>query len=312
MLVNCPICESESRLSYQLSRKKILEALEHFFGSPFSSTIIKADYSMYKCPACLLEFAHPLLAGDDEFYNALTAVQGYYPEVRGEYQIVADHVKQKNGLNATLLDVGCGGGDFLEIMKKQGFRAAKGIDVTEKSVARCIEKGVEAHCGLLENFPEGPFDAVTSFHCLEHVEDPVGFIKSALAKLSVNGRLYISTPYNPQTVEISWFHPLNHPPHHMLRLSRETYEQLARVTGTTIEFINFGGTSFSSQVRTAFAYARYGHNVEGSAGQMFLRMLFRPFLTLRLISKVRSRIKSYGPEAGPDILVVFQRMTANS
>lgn len=312
MVVNCPICKSESKFSYALDRKKILSALDHFFGQKFEPGIIKADYSMYKCPSCALEFANPLLAGDDDFYNALTAVTGYYPTVRGEYQIAADHINKTKGLTATILDIGCGGGDFLVTLKKQSFTAAIGLDATEKSVISCREKGVEAYCDRIETFSKGPFDAITSFHCLEHVEDPVGFVQSALTKLSGDGRIYISTPYAPQTIEFGWFHPLNHPPHHMLRLYRQTYETLAKVTGTSVEFINFGSTSFSSQVRTAFAYAVYGHNVPASATRMFFRMLLRPFLVGRIISKVRDRIRNYGEAAGPDILVVFKRLAVKS
>lgn len=306
MNIACPICRTTSFFHLKLERGEIVHALEKFIGTKFQTSIVKADYSMYVCPACELEFAEPLLAGDEEFYNALTNVPGYYPEVRGEYKIVADRIRSTYGLNAKVVDIGCGGGDFLSIMKSTGFTQAMGIDLTPASVEKCHAKGIEAYCERIENTTHGPFDAVVSFHCLEHVEDPVGFINAALTRLKPGGSLFISTPYSPQCVEYGWYHPLNYPPHHTLRLNTTSYRKLGEVTGTEVEFINFSEASLMSNVRSAFSFAAYGNNISGSSVKVLGKMLLRPFLALKMFWKVMTRERINNKIAGPDILVVFQ------
>lgn len=308
MPVPCPICSSPAEFQFKLERGKIVHALEKFFGVKFQPTIVKTDYSIYQCPACELGFCDPLAAGDEEFYTALTAVPGYYPDDRGEYEIVGEEIKRRHGADARVVDIGCGGGDFLALLKSKGFTRAIGIDTTPSSVEKCRVKGVEAYCERIESSRRGPFDAVVSFHCLEHVEDPVGFVKSALSQLKPDGSLFISTPYSPQCIEYGWYHPLNYPPHHMLRLNLKAYRKLGEVTGTRVSFINFSTASTLSQVRSAFSFAAYGNNIQGSSVKVLGRMLTRPFLALRMFYKVMTRERINGKIAGPDILVVFERV----
>ena len=45
--------------------------------------------------------------------------------------------------SATILDLGCGGGEFLEFLRRQGFTNTEGIDYSVEQIARCRQRGLE-------------------------------------------------------------------------------------------------------------------------------------------------------------------------
>jgi len=70
--------------------------------------------------------------------------------------------------------------------------------------------------------------------------------------LAPSGRLMISTPYSPMSLEENWFDPLNHPPHHITRWSEKPYEALAARTGLALTIIP--GPVRALSPRTAYAF----------------------------------------------------------
>jgi SAM-dependent methyltransferase len=95
-----------------------------------------------------------------------------------------------------LLDVGCGGGLFLRLMRERGIRGI-GLDFS-KDAARTAwrEQGAPALCGTLNELPlrAGSFACITMFHVLEHLPDPRVFLNAAHALLTDEGRLVVQVP----------------------------------------------------------------------------------------------------------------------
>jgi 2-polyprenyl-3-methyl-5-hydroxy-6-metoxy-1,4-benzoquinol methylase len=300
----CPICRSASTPVYSLSREKITDGLNRFFNTRFDPAIITTHYTILRCQGCTLEFPDPLLPGNDEFYHALVKQPGYYSDYRPEYDAVADLIGPA-AQTKNILDIGCGEGDFLVLMQKRGHTQLEGIDTTEASVACGREKGLAITNSRIETFAGGPFQAITAFHCLEHVDDPLAFINQAMKKLAPGGKLFVATPYSPQVSEMFWYHPLNNPPHHMLRLNAKAYKKLAAETGTQVELINFQTASYTSMIRSAFSFAVYGENKKGSSLSMMAKMLTRPVTSFKVIRNMLKREKINGRTAGSDILAVF-------
>lgn len=106
-----------------------------------------------------------------------------------------------------LLDVGTGPGVMSETAWLNGWDAL-GIDISEQQVALAAtllsERGsppslvaLESLTSLQAKHPERRFDVVTMMDVLEHVEDPVAFLKDAALLLSSGGRLIITVPAHP-------------------------------------------------------------------------------------------------------------------
>jgi O-antigen chain-terminating methyltransferase len=117
----------------------------------------------------------------------------------------------------SVLDIGCGRGEFLQLMRELGVNA-HGIDLGEESVARCREKGLNAEVADL--FPYlaahsgGEFDGIMMSQIVEHI-DPLklpGVIKLCAAALGPGGILAVETP-NPECLAIFATHFYLDPTH---------------------------------------------------------------------------------------------------
>jgi SAM-dependent methyltransferase len=95
-----------------------------------------------------------------------------------------------------LLDVGCGGGLFLGLMRERGFRVV-GLDFSPEAAAIAWHRQqAPAVCAMLEN---APFSAeslggLTMFHVLEHLPDPRAYLRAARNLLAPDGRLVVQVP----------------------------------------------------------------------------------------------------------------------
>lgn len=94
-----------------------------------------------------------------------------------------------------LLDIGCGNGDFLVNARDAGWDVV-GIDPDAKAVAVAAQRGLEVGTGSIELFAgaSGCFDAITLSHVLEHLHEPLPFIRSVHRLLKADGVLFVDTP----------------------------------------------------------------------------------------------------------------------
>ena len=116
--------------------------------------------------------------------------------------VLRDHVNfvtralVDSGEQGPVVDIGCGGGLFLRILREAGY-AGVGLD-NSTGAARVAwrQNGVPVICGDLTESPldRGGFALVSMFHVLEHVYDPVAYLRTARDLLSSNGRLVVQVP----------------------------------------------------------------------------------------------------------------------
>ncbi len=106
----------------------------------------------------------------------------------------------------SVLDIGCGRGEFLEVMREAGV-SARGIDLSPESVAQCHEKGLTAEVADLFTYlaaqSDGEFDGILSSQVVEHLPPDrlPEMIRLCGAKLRRGGVLAIETP-NPECLAI--------------------------------------------------------------------------------------------------------------
>jgi O-antigen chain-terminating methyltransferase len=116
-----------------------------------------------------------------------------------------------------VLDIGCGRGEFLELMRDAGVEA-RGIDLGEESVAECRAKGLSADRAdlfeYLPQLPEGSLDGIYCGQVVEHLQPErlPEFVKLASAALERGGMLAIETP-NPECLAIFATHFYLDPTH---------------------------------------------------------------------------------------------------
>ena len=95
-----------------------------------------------------------------------------------------------------LLDVGCGSGAFLVRMRGLGWQVG-GVEPDESAARYARDAlGLEVLTGDVSHpdLPEGGFDAVTFWHTLEHVADPLGALRRARRLVRPGGIVVIQAP----------------------------------------------------------------------------------------------------------------------
>lgn len=116
-----------------------------------------------------------------------------------------------------VLDIGCGRGEFLDLMREAGV-PARGIDLSEESVDRCRKKGFQADVAdlftYLDALTDASLDGIFSAQVVEHLPPNrlPEMIRMAAQKLRRGGVLAIETP-NPQCLAIFATHFYLDPTH---------------------------------------------------------------------------------------------------
>ena len=105
-------------------------------------------------------------------------------------------LRRHGGLSAgaRLLDIGAGGGEFVYLAGRAGFRA-QGIEpnVGYSEYAK-TEYGVDIRTMPVDDLTEASADLVTLFHVLEHIAEPLAVMAKIHGVLSDDGRLLVEVP----------------------------------------------------------------------------------------------------------------------
>lgn len=126
--------------------------------------------------------------------------------------------KAKVGRGSTVLDAGCGTGNYLVALEKETGCRGYGIDPSEEMLARARPRsgGIEFKLGRAERleFPSGFFDLVMSTDVIHHVRGRAVYFAEALMVLKPGGKVCTVTDsewvilhrkplthYFPETVE---------------------------------------------------------------------------------------------------------------
>lgn len=103
-------------------------------------------------------------------------------------------------------DLGCGRGEWLELLGAQGFEA-QGVDLDEGMLQACRERGLDTRrddaLGFLKGLPDDSRTVVSAFHLAEHLpfEDLQALVAQALRVLRPGGLLILETP-NPENLVV--------------------------------------------------------------------------------------------------------------
>jgi cyclopropane fatty-acyl-phospholipid synthase-like methyltransferase len=94
-----------------------------------------------------------------------------------------------------LLEIGCSYGFFLAHARKQGWDVT-GIELDREAAAvGRDELSLNIHTGTLEDARlSPPYDVIVAFHVIEHLTDPLRFLRQCNSLLRDNGILMLKTP----------------------------------------------------------------------------------------------------------------------
>jgi O-antigen chain-terminating methyltransferase len=126
---------------------------------------------------------------------------GFENRFRGSEALISRRLQDYVPLFASssnVLDVGCGRGELLTLLKTQGI-AARGIDTNGAMVARCRDRGLDAEQAdaitYLERQADGSLGGLTAIQVVEHLQpaDLLRFLRLAYDKLRPGAPMVLET-----------------------------------------------------------------------------------------------------------------------
>ncbi len=117
--------------------------------------------------------------------------------------VLRDHLRfveralEESEEEGLVLDVGCGGGLFLQMLRERKNVRAVGLDFSlDAANVAWRRAGVPAVCATLSRAPIAPSSCamITMFHVLEHLYDPASYLDAAHHLLRPDGRLVVQVP----------------------------------------------------------------------------------------------------------------------
>ena len=223
---------ADSHLVGTIASQSLVSAYLNKFGMDISRFFHDlTDINLYECSSTGMRFWRPAsLAGDENFYHEIShKMQNYYKTDRWEY---ADARSAIGTQKKRVLEVGCGRGFFLKSLEPMGYTAI-GIELNNSAIAEKVTQ-FEIRNQTLESISASEpnsFDAVCSFHVLEHVTDPAGFIRSCASAVRPGGLIILSTPNYEYPDHFNNVDILDMPPHHLNHFTSSTYRRIATCLG---------------------------------------------------------------------------------
>ena len=192
MKKTCPWCDSE-KTQIHLWVKDLFLTNEAF--------------EIHECLKCGLLFTEPRPKSDvigkyyqsEEYYSHQENKKGLIPRI---YETVKSiNLKKKyhmatEGLQpGKMLEIGCGAGDFLKTMEKNGWNCT-GIEPSEnaKQIARRKVKAEILEPKQINQLEDESFDLITMWHVLEHIDNLKEEIRQLQRLLKKEGRLVLALP----------------------------------------------------------------------------------------------------------------------
>ncbi|MEO8125757.1 MAG: methyltransferase domain-containing protein [Bryobacteraceae bacterium] len=175
--------------------------------------VIRQRAILHPQPAAAAVAPAPVPALAFDYGRFAERFRGTEEYVRGKQQAYIQHFSACTDV----LDIGCGRGEFLQMMREAGI-AARGIDSDPESIAHCHAKGLVAEVAdlfsYLDGLPEASLDGIYSSQVVEHLppERIPELIRLAAAKLRRGGLIAIETP-NPECLAIFATHFYLDPTH---------------------------------------------------------------------------------------------------
>ena len=212
-------------------------------------TVSHETFSLKRCTTCNLIVTSPRPDDGDlsRYYQssdyishsskAVTVIDKLYLAVRSftlkwKLRLVTRHQSPSK----TILDYGCGTGDFLKTCQRAGWKIL-GVEPSADARAKAIQN---TNGSILEQLPtdeKNKFDVITLWHVLEHIPDLNSLISKLVSVLDKDGTLFIAVPnyesYDATLYKQYWAG--YDVPRHLWHFSRENMSNLLSKNGLQIK-----------------------------------------------------------------------------
>lgn len=214
-------------------------------GEDFEYRTSPDTFLMVRCTQCGLVYLNPrpgieeltrIYPPDYHAYDFSEEQFGFVYKVRRKLE--AQRLLsccQKLPENARIIDVGCGDGFHLSLLRQFGKPSwqLEGIDPSDLAAAAAQRAGLTIHQGTIQSLdlPKASYDLAFMIATLEHVDDPVQVLEAVRSLLRPGGHVVIVTD-NTDTLDFRLFQQRHwggyHFPRHWNLFNSLTLRRLAQ------------------------------------------------------------------------------------
>jgi len=262
--INCPLCEEEN----------------------FFTLFTKSGYTFVQCENCGLIYTNPMVLADkvQEAYR-FSMVNELWIEVllnkenqawqKKYFTTMLDKIEEYSN-RGKLLDIGCSIGLFMKLAEKRGWET-HGIELGERAFKYCKDSGLNVNQKLLEECEfHVPFQTITAFGLLEHVNDPITLLSKVRENLSNDGLLAVIVPnvFSLATMILREKSTTFDGRNHLLYFSLETIKYLFKKCGFEIVHLD----TMTTAVDNITKYSQYLDPYGSDERNKFLPVLLKDIL----------------------------------
>lgn len=148
--------------------------------------------------------------------NSSNFYRAFEDRYRGSRELIKSRLEQyspflelltSNFDKYSALDIGCGRGEWLELLTEKGF-TPQGVDLDSGMLEACVERGLNVKeldgIAYLANLESNSLHLISAFHVVEHIsfEQLQNLVKQAFRVLVPGGLLILETP-NPENIVVA-------------------------------------------------------------------------------------------------------------
>ena len=219
----------------------------HICDHPMSYKFDVDIYPLLRCTACGLECLDP--QPDDEKLRAIYEENYFLGSGDQQTEKLMDKMKRSTAreyielLSAhvhmdkpRLMEVGCGGGDFLVAAKKNGYSVV-GVEISPTAVRDANRKlgedaVIQGELLSLDPIQLGKFDCCVVFDVIEHVRNPLVFLNNVKKLLNDKGVCFIVTPsLDSWSAKVLGRHWMEYKPEHLFYFNKSNIKDLLNKAG---------------------------------------------------------------------------------
>ena len=189
----CRVCDSEMALL--LAYKNMPKSAQNFPSAEELNNEFGADLRVCGCANCgLVQLSNKPVPYYKEVIRAAAFSEDMKQFRIGQFQ---DFVEKYSLYGKKVIEVGCGKGEFLSLMKDAGADVC-GIEYADDSVEYCNKQGLNVSKHYIEyaaeELPESPYDCFFIMNFFEHLPDPNATLRTLHLNLTDNGIGLIEVP----------------------------------------------------------------------------------------------------------------------